>query len=110
MVLGKVLDALTLVANGNAECSTPCQGGCVAHFVLQREPADDGGIANGLMAFRGIDDEIDLLVLQHVANVRAALANLVNASALDTGGGERFRGAAGCYQRKPELDQKSSIG
>ena len=84
------------------------QCGCVAHFVLQRESPNDGGVADGLMAFRRIDDEIDLFIFQQVRNVRPTLPHFVDHRAFDTCTLQDFCGAVGGDERKAQLNQFSA--
>ena len=52
---------------------------------VHRLAADRVGLADGLLALGGVDDQVDLVVLDHVDDVRAALAHLVDAAAGDAG-------------------------
>ena len=52
-------------------------------LALQGLAPDGERIGDGLRAFRGVDDEIDLVVLDQVDHVRTALDHFVHAVAID---------------------------
>ena len=60
----------------------PGHGGHVKHAMLQRRAADGLGIQDRLLALGGIDDQADLVALQHVHDMGLAFAHLVDAAAL----------------------------
>ena len=69
------------------------QGRVVGDAAVHRLAADGVGLADRLLALGGVDDQVDLVVLDHVDDVRAALAHLVDAPAGDAG---RRRARAPC--------------
>src|ERR1700730_4043830 len=50
----------------------------IRHTPIHRLPADRIRLPDGLLAFGSVDDEIDLVVLDHVHDMRPSLANLVD--------------------------------
>ena len=83
------------VTHCDAKSLATRQGRRVADLLRQGEPSDDRRIGDGLAAFRGVDDEVDLLVLHHVRHVRTTLGYLVYRARDNTGLPQYARGAAG---------------
>ena len=52
--------------------------------IAEREPADDCRIGDRLTSLGRVDDEVDLLVFQHVSNVRPAITHLADHCTIDT--------------------------
>ncbi len=59
---------------------------------------DRVGLADRELAFGGVHDQVDLVVLDHVHDVRTALAHLVHATARDARLFQHFRRAFGADQ------------
>src|SRR5579872_4509763 len=72
---------------------------------VHRLSADGIGLEDGLLAFGGVYDQIDLVVLDHVDDVWPPFAYLVDAPAFDAGGCERGGRTAGRDQREAVPDQ-----
>ena len=57
----------------------------IGHLILKRLPPNSERIGDGLLAFCGIDDELQFAILDHVDHVRAALIDLVDHRAINPG-------------------------
>ena len=78
------------------------------HLVGQRRAADRVAVLDRRALFLDrVDDQRDLVVLDHVDDVRAAFGHLVHRRHRHAGGRERRRGAARRDQREAELDAAS---
>ncbi len=73
---------------------------------VHRLAPDGHGLADGLLAFGCVHDECDLIVLDHVHNMRPALANLIDPAAFNPRGMQRVGGAVG---RRPFRSRAQSV-
>ena len=78
----QLLQGADLITGPRSDCDgervTARQSRGVAHFILKRESPDHGGVRNGLASFGGIDNQIELLVFEHVRHIWTAFVNLVD--------------------------------
>src|SRR5690606_3972156 len=65
-------------------------------------------LSNRLLALRGVHDQGDLAVLDHVDYVRTALAHLVDPGARHAGARERLGGTARRYDLEPAFHELST--
>ena len=68
---------------GQASGLGTCNSRSVAHLVLQGGPANLRRIGDRLGAFGRIDNETDLVVLEHIHDVRPSLRHLIDPMALE---------------------------
>src|SRR3954465_8784484 len=97
--LVKILQAIDLdfleVVDGFARRHRTGDGRVIGDLARHRLASDRTRLADRLLAFGGVHDEADLVVLDHVDDVRPSLAHLVRAPTLDAGRFERGSRAMG---------------
>ncbi len=79
----------------------------VSDAAVHRLTADGVRLAYGVLALGGVDDQVDLVVLDHVHDVRPALAHLVHPAAGNAGLGQRACRALGRHHLEAALDQRA---
>src|SRR5687768_18472188 len=76
-LLMKILEAIDLdvleVIDGLASGEGTGQGRVVGHLARDSLAADRARLADRLLALGGVDDQVDLVVLDHIDDVRSAL-------------------------------------
>src|SRR5690606_4691939 len=70
----------------HADSLTTGQGRGGVHLVLQRIAANGIGVRDRLTTFGGVDHQTDLVVLDHVDDVRTTFGDLVHPTYRQTGG------------------------
>ena len=80
-------------------------GGGVEHLVLQGGAANREGIADRLLALGGVDDQVHLVVLDHVDDMRTPFQYFIDRLHVQPGLGEHARGAARGHQPETMADQ-----
>ena len=106
-VLQPIHDHVIEMVEGVASGLGRCQRRVVRHFVVHGLASDRMRLADRLFALGRVDDQADLAVLDHVHDVRAALAHLVDAAARHAALGERLRRPARRDDLEAALDEQS---
>src|SRR5690606_35845975 len=84
------------------------QRGGTADLVLQSVTTNRVGVSDRLTTLGSIDDQCELVILDHVDHMRTALRNLVDPTHRQTGIPDQLGSAGGSDDCKAELDQITS--
>jgi hypothetical protein len=66
------------MTQGRNNGSPSRHGRRVVHIILERSSSNREGISDGLFAFCGVDNEINLMVFDAIGNIGSTLNHLVN--------------------------------
>src|SRR6056297_21894 len=97
--------ALRAELDGPAESFAACQCCCVGHFALQCGLTDLRRICNGFATLGGVDDQLNLAVLDGIHDGRPALTHLVDPRGCNARFPPCLCCSGGCEQLETGIDQ-----